>query len=177
MYVRVIMGIVTFYVFFGTACWMAFGGEVQTVMTTSLPPGQLATTVQLAYSLAVVLTFPLQNFPSLEILASLASRAGARRALGSGKLDAHQRSALSTLVVLALAAVAALAMSRLDRVVSLMGSVLGCPLAFVVPPLMQNRLPSGQHIGGWRRRGNVVVAVLGVTAMISSSVTTILKWK
>ena len=96
MYVRVIMGIVTFYVFFGTACWMAFGDEVQTVMTTSLPPGQLATTVQLAYSLAVVLTFPLQNFPSLEILASLArrarrtaSRAGTRRALGSGKLDAH----------------------------------------------------------------------------------------
>lgn len=34
----------------------------------SLPPGKLATTVQLAYSLAVVLTFPLQNFPSLEIV-------------------------------------------------------------------------------------------------------------
>ena len=34
----------------------------------SLPPGKLATTVQLAYSFAVVLTFPLQNFPSLEIV-------------------------------------------------------------------------------------------------------------
>lgn len=37
-------------------------------LNASLPPGKLATTIQLAYSFAVVFTFPLQNFPSLEIV-------------------------------------------------------------------------------------------------------------
>ena len=68
MYRKVILGIVSFYAFFGIVCWMAIGDSVRTVMTTSLPPGTLATMIQLAYSLAVVFTFPLQNFPSLEIV-------------------------------------------------------------------------------------------------------------
>ncbi len=70
MYRKVILGIVSFYAFFGVVCWMAIGDSVRTVMTTSLPPGTLATMIQLAYTLAVVFTFPLQNFPSLEIVCS-----------------------------------------------------------------------------------------------------------
>ena len=66
-------------------------------------------------------------------------------------------------------------MNDLDKVVSLMGSLLGCPLAFVIPPLIQNQLAKGQ-IGEWKRRVNIMVAVLGVGAMIVSSVTTLLKW-
>ena len=68
MYRRLILGIVSFYAFFGIVCWMAIGDGVRTVMTTSLPRGMLATMIQLAYSLAVVFTFPLQNFSSLEIV-------------------------------------------------------------------------------------------------------------
>jgi hypothetical protein len=56
MYRRLILGIVSFYAFFGIVCWMAIGDGVRTVMTTSLPQGMLATMIQLAYSLAVVFT-------------------------------------------------------------------------------------------------------------------------
>ena len=120
LYQKVILGIVTFYSFFGLTCWMAFGNEVRTVLTVSLPPGTLATTVQLAYSLAVVFTFPLQNFPSLEIVC------------GSGDGNSGtQRNIISSILIVGLSVIAMLTMNDLDKVVSLMGSLLGCPLASI----------------------------------------------
>lgn len=53
IYKKTILSIIIFYCFFAMTCWIAFGDEVQTALTTSLPNGVLATTVQLAYSLAV----------------------------------------------------------------------------------------------------------------------------
>ena len=67
VYKRVISSIVCFYAIFGITCWMAFGNDVQTVLTTCLPQGFMATTVQLAYSIAVIFTFPLQFWPCLDI--------------------------------------------------------------------------------------------------------------
>ena len=191
LYRKVILGIVAFYSFFGITCWMAFGNDVRTVMTTSLPAGTLATTVQLAYSLAVVFTFPLQNFPSLEIVCRATNRILARKCWsdggglfgkvwrnGSGGMAnpfLRQRNIVSTLLVVSLSVVAVTAMNDLDKVVSLMGSLLGCPLAFVVPPLIHNRLGKGR-LGNWRRVGNLVVATLGVVAMCISSITTVIRW-
>ena len=192
LYRRVILGIVLFYSFFGISCWMAFGNEVKTVMTTSLPPGNLATSVQLAYSLAVVFTFPLQNFPSLEIICRAVEKKLAKIGwsydVGSGGLSSgsssktttknpfsQQRNIISTMIVIGLSIIAVTCMNDLDKVVSLMGSMLGCPLAFVVPPLIHNRLGKGQ-IGKWRRVGNGAVAGLGVVAMVISSIATVSKW-
>mmetsp|Transcript_19980 Transcript_19980/g.37587 ORF Transcript_19980/g.37587 Transcript_19980/m.37587 type:complete len:175 (+) Transcript_19980:279-803(+) len=171
-------------------CWMAFGNDVHTVMTTSLPSGTMASTVQLAYSLAVVFTFPLQNFPSLEIVCGAVERlmmSSSQTSVSSSNdvvdgddvinrtMSTAKRNIISTLLVVCLSIVAVLTMEDLDKVVSLMGSLLGCPLAFVVPPLIQNRLGEGK-ISETKRRCNVVVAVLGVGAMVISSITTILKW-
>lgn len=188
LYRKVILGIVCFYTFFGIVCWMAFGDNVRTVMTTSLPPGTMATTVQLSYSLAVVFTFPLQNFPSLEIVCVTVERmlpsssdstgkvvGGGRRNSSNGNGSSIQRNIISTLLVILLSMVAVSCMDDLDKVVSLMGSLLGCPLAFVVPPLIQNQLEKGQ-IGVWKRRVNIVVAFLGVGAMTVSAVATLIKW-
>ena len=47
IYRKTILGIQVFYVIFGVTCWMSFGDDVNTVLTVSLPPGFLATTVQL----------------------------------------------------------------------------------------------------------------------------------
>ncbi|EED92680.1 amino acid/polyamine transporter, partial [Thalassiosira pseudonana CCMP1335] len=169
LYRKVILGIVTFYTFFGLTCWVAFGDNVRTVMTTSLPPGTMATTVQLAYSLAVVFTFPLQNFPSLEIICRTADKILTKNGSDWGET----RNVISTLIVIVLSIIAVTTMNDLDKVVSLMGSVLGCPLAFCVPPLIHNRL--GRNTLSKRRMiGNGVVSALGVVAMIISSITTIL---
>jgi proton-coupled amino acid transporter len=62
----------------------------------------------------------------------------------------------------------------LDKVVSLMGSLLGCPIAFVFPPLIHSQLDPNLSVG--RRWGNRITACLGVVAMVLASTTTLLTW-
>jgi len=197
MYPNVILCIIWFYTFFGLFCWMSFGDEVHTAMTTSLPEdSMLATTVQLAYSVAVMLTFPLQNFPSLEITSTAiasclekVSRSDTIRksyVLSRAIQILQRHDVLSSLSVCALGLVAVLTMERLDKVVSLMGGLLGCPLAFVFPPLIHNKLASmtpasvpgngGYHLSDRRRLQNKIVAILGFGAMVVATIATILKW-
>ena len=175
VYRRVIMGIISFYVFFGITCWMSFGDNVRTVFTTSLPSGVLATTVQLAYSVAVIFTFPLQNLPALEIACRSIAR-GLSRNCGiprKGSLLTNRNFVASVMVCL-LALVAVTTMDSLDKVVSLMGSLFGCPIAFVFPPLIHVRLDPS--MSAWRKRANYIVATLGFCAMVMASITTTLQW-
>eukprot|EP00539_Tryblionella_compressa_P020257 CAMPEP_0178861546 /NCGR_PEP_ID=MMETSP0747-20121128/2335_1 /TAXON_ID=913974 /ORGANISM="Nitzschia punctata, Strain CCMP561" /LENGTH=65 /DNA_ID=CAMNT_0020528075 /DNA_START=449 /DNA_END=646 /DNA_ORIENTATION=- len=65
-------------------------------------------------------------------------------------------------------------MDSLDKVVSLMGSLLGCPLAFVFPPLIHNNLD--KNISSGRMTANRIIAGLGVCAMVLASVTTLITW-
>ncbi|CAJ1953721.1 unnamed protein product [Cylindrotheca closterium] len=173
VYQRVILGIIAFYTFFGLTCWMAFGDDVRTVMTTSLPSGTLATTVQLAYSFAVIFTFPLQNFPSLEIACrSIASCL--ESTCGEGSSSGSQRNVIATLLVCLLGVIAAMTMESLDKLVSLMGSLIGCPLAFLLPPMIHNNIDPS--LSKSRRVTNNIVSFLGLCAMVLASVTTILTW-
>jgi len=174
VYQKVIFCIICFYCIFGICCWVSFGDDVKTVMTTSLPPGILASSVQLAYSTAVIFTFPLQNFPSLEI---------ATRSIGSlldnacGKSIAssvQRRNIIASFLVFLLALVGIAAMDSLDKVVSLMGGLLGCPLAFIFPPLIHNNIDT--NITERRRRENFIIAGLGCCAMVVATVTTLSKW-
>lgn len=171
VYRRVILSIVGFYAFFGILCWMSFGNDVRTVLTTSLPPGSLATTVQFAYSIAVIFTFPLQNFPCLEIACRSISKP--LQQCGAPKFWS-KRNVISSVLVCLLAAVAVATMESLDKVVSLMGSLLGCPIAFVFPPLIHSRLDP--NISSRRKMTNNIVAALGIGAMILASITTLIAW-
>ena len=174
--IQVILGIICFYSFFGIFCWLSFGDEVATAMTTSLPQTTLATTVQLAYSIAVVFTFPLQNYPSLEITTRTIQTSLRRIPFLPRTCSTilQNRNLISSLVVCILALVASVTLDRLDKVVSLMGSLLGCPLAFVFPPLIHNRLDP--DLPARRRIHNGIVAALGLVAMVFASLTTIIAW-
>jgi solute carrier family 36 (proton-coupled amino acid transporter) len=171
---QVILGIICFYSFFGVFCWLSFGDEVATAMTTSLPETNLATSVQLAYSIAVVFTFPLQNYPSLEITIRTIQTCFRRVSLPGLSLILGSRNLIASVLVCLLALVASVTLDRLDKVVSLMGSLLGIPLAFIFPALIHNRLDP--DLSPRRRVQNVIVAALGFIAMILASVTTILAW-
>ena len=168
---------------------MSFGDEVKTVLTLSLPENNLAETVQLAYSVAVMLTFPLQNFPSLEIACAtfermLCEATASPTVRNNQKLFGfvqilRRREVLSSVIVCALAVVAKLTMYHLDKVVSLMGGLLGCPLAFVGPPLIHNKLASmnpGYSMSEGRRLRNKIVAGLGLVAMIVATFATLYEW-
>ena len=150
-------------------CWTAFGDDVNTVLTVSLPDGVLACLVQLFYSIAVIFTFPLQIFPASEIVVHLV-----QKGMSSGPsrpLPQWQRRALVVALLIVLAIVAVAEMNNLGRVVSLMGSLLGCPLAFSFPPLIHNRVvPSAP------RMLNNAVAGLGFVAMVGATLITLATW-
>jgi proton-coupled amino acid transporter len=73
-----------------------------------------------------------------------------------------------------LAFIAVLTMDNLDKVVSLMGSLIGCPLAFIFPPLIHSKLDSS--LSASRRLGNRFVVIMGFFAMLLASTTTLLAW-
>jgi len=77
-------------------------------------------------------------------------------------------------MVIGLALVAVATMESLDKVVSLMGSLLGCPIAFVFPPLIHSQLAA--DLTPRRLWCNRIVAGLGVGAMVVASITTLLTW-
>ena len=91
MYVRTCAGIIATYICFGALNWIAYGKSTQVVLTLNLPRGPWKASVQLAYSLAVVFTFPLQLYPAVQILKSVGrklkrlsvSRVGYHRRLGA----------------------------------------------------------------------------------------------
>eukprot|EP00536_Pseudo-nitzschia_multiseries_P011258 jgi/Psemu1/320041/estExt_fgenesh1_pm.C_3740001 len=173
VYQKVILSIICFYCVFGMCCWASFGNDVKTVMTTSLPSGPLATTVQLAYSTAVIFTFPLQNFPSLEI-ATRSIAALMHNTYGRGNSCLQSRSVIASFLVFLLALVGIAAMESLDKVVSLMGGLLGCPLAFIFPPLIHNNIDPNLSDG--RKRENLIIAALGFCAMVVATITTLATW-
>jgi proton-coupled amino acid transporter len=118
-------------------------------------------------------TFPLQNFPSLEI-ATRSIKGGMKRSCGSSTSFFQKRNVISSFLVCVLAVVAISTMDSLDKVVSLMGSLLGCPIAFVFPPLIHLKLDP--DLTPSRKRGNLIVAGFGMCAMILASVTTLITW-
>jgi proton-coupled amino acid transporter len=91
---------------------MAFGPTVRTVLTTSLPANLVATTVQLAYSVAVIFTFPLQNFPVLEIACRAISTALAKHEALSCKA---KRNGKSSCLMCLLAVIAVCVIESLDK--------------------------------------------------------------
>jgi proton-coupled amino acid transporter len=167
-------------------CWTAFGDDVNTVLTTSLPDGVLATMIQLAYSVAVIFTFPLQIFPALEIIVHAVERRILIHGEGEGggesssassssspplELSPRQRMLVVSIVISLLSIIAFVEMDNLGRVVSLMGSLFGVPLAFIFPPLIHSKI-----VPGAPKRINMAVALAGFLAMIGATFTTLATW-
>lgn len=164
--VKVTSGIVVFYIFFAITCWASFGDSVKTALTASLPEGTAATVVQFAYSLAVILTFPLQAFPALEVVFHSSDENHA--------IDPLKRNIAASIIIILLGMVAYGAIDYLGNVVSLLGSLVGIPIALIFPPLMHNVL--AKDAGRATRLLNYSVASLGVLAMGAASYATITSW-
>ena len=177
VYRTTICCIIGFYVFFSVTCWMSLGDDVRTVLTTSLPDGNAATSVQLAYSIAVIFTYPLQNFPALEIACrSFKDSLESLSCCNPGNMWTH-RNVISSFIVLFMAIVAVTTMEHLDKVVSLMGGLLGCPIAFVFPPMIHYKMMSKSgSLTSTQLFLDFLVCLLGLVATIIATATTIITW-
>lgn len=120
-------------------------------------------------------TFPLQNFPALEIACSSIAK-NLSFAFRTTRLSAiwTSRDFVASHLVCLLAVVAFTTINALDKVVSLMGALCGCPIAFAFPPLIQNKLD--EYLSRYQRGLNNMVASIGLGAMAVATTTAILQW-
>lgn len=169
---QVISSVVIFYVFFAIVCWASFGDAVQTALTASLPQGILSTAVQIAYSIAVVFTFPLQAFPALEVVTNRRNSKGTSKETESTRL--YKRNITASIIVCCLGFLAVLAIDYLGNVVSLLGSLVGIPIALIYPPLIHNKLVKDSSRS--TRVMNYCLSIVGVFAAGAASYTTLSSW-
>lgn len=173
--------IVAFYVVFSVTACAAFGSGIQTALTASLT-GNVAVAVQLAYSVAVMLTFPLQAFPAMQVARTVWQQVvGVDMGAGGGgggasndSDDTLRHNVFSTTIVVVLGIIAVLSMEYLGNVVSILGSLFGIPLALVFPPLLHNALVKDSST--WTRFNNYATVVVGILAMAAASFNTIVTW-
>ncbi|KAJ2769741.1 hypothetical protein IWQ57_002975, partial [Coemansia nantahalensis] len=158
-------------VFCGIAAlsYMAFGESVETVVLLSLPPNAATVAVQLLYSLAIMLSVPLQLFPAVRIL-----EAGIFPSSGKGDpLVKWQKNLFRGLLTLLVAALAIFGAEQLDNFIAIIGAFSCTPLSFIYPTLLHHRISAGCR---WTRIKDLALAAVGVVILVYVTYMGIVSW-
>lgn len=129
------------FVGMGALSYAAFGSSTKTVVLLNLPQdNKFVNAVQLLYSLAILLSTPLQLFPAIRIMESeLFSR--------SGKFNPYikwKKNVFRFFLVVCCALIAWGGAGDLDKFVSLVGSFACVPLVYVYP--VRQQMASRVHL-------------------------------
>ncbi|KAJ9479420.1 Vacuolar amino acid transporter 3 [Pseudozyma hubeiensis] len=129
----VMAGVMVLFASAGGLSYMAFGSKIQTVVITNLPQtSRFVQAMQFLYSIAILLSTPLQLFPALAVLEK-----GIFTKSGKYNWKVKTEKNLFRFLVVAVSCLAAWAGANdLDKFVSLIGSVACVPLCFIYPPLL-----------------------------------------
>ncbi|MCO5565379.1 hypothetical protein L7F22_019052 [Adiantum nelumboides] len=133
----VMVGVMILFATSGALSYMSFGSAVQTVVITNLPQSsKFVQALQFLYSLAILLSTPLQLFPAVSILERglFASKSGKY----NEKVKLGKNAFRASIVIVSTFA-AWLGSNSLDVFVSFIGSVACVPLCFIYPPLLHLR--------------------------------------
>lgn len=192
IFVTVLGAIMGSYILFGYLNYAAYGGATDLVLTANLPDGTIKCLVQLAFSLAIVCTFPLQLFPAIRVFESLATPKreaplthtnqtsyesvekvdGAK--LVQEKPSMMKGNVCRGLLVLLLAYTAVMNVDKLDKIVSLLGSAFGVPLGCIFPSFIHLKLATDQP--AWVTYVNMFVVVVGTVLSLALSVNVLATW-
>ncbi|KAF7966035.1 hypothetical protein HWV62_40435 [Athelia sp. TMB] len=148
----------------GAMSYLAFGAEIQTVVLVNLDTAsRLTQAVQFLYSLAILLSTPLQLFPAVRIMENgLFKR--------SGKADTRVKwlkNLFRTATVLLCGLIAWLGAADLDKFVAFIGSFACIPLCYIYPAMLHYRACAKT------RREKLADIALMVFGLIAATYTTI----
>ncbi|DBA05439.1 TPA: hypothetical protein N0F65_007601 [Lagenidium giganteum] len=132
--VGTVIGLLFFYCFFAGVNYVAFGEQIQPMVTSSLPRNGWSISVQFGYSMAQLLSYPLFLFPAVKIMEEMMGFP--KRASGQ-KLAKNCFRAVSVVVTVS---IAYFGQAHLDLFVSIVGAFCCVPLSFVYPPLFYMKL-------------------------------------
>ncbi|KIV95054.1 hypothetical protein PV10_02756 [Exophiala mesophila] len=154
----------------GALSYAAFGSQTKTVILLNMPQDdKMVNAVQFLYSLAILLSTPLQLFPAIRIMENeLFSR--------SGKYNPYikwQKNVFRFFLVVVCALIAWGGAGDLDKFVALVGSFACIPLVYIYPPMLHLKAVARTH---WQRTLDYVVAIFGLVACVYTTVLTVQQW-
>ncbi|KAL1985241.1 hypothetical protein VTN96DRAFT_8157 [Rasamsonia emersonii] len=166
----VIAGITVVFLSAGSLSYAAYGSATKTVILLNLPQdSKFVNAAQLMYSLAILLSTPLQLFPAIRIMENeLFTR--------SGKYNPGikwKKNFFRFMLVMLCAFIAWGGADDLDRFVSLVGSFACVPLVYVYPPLLHLKACARTR---FQRLADITLAVVGVICCIYTTTLTIYNW-
>ncbi|EJD06877.1 uncharacterized protein FOMMEDRAFT_138660 [Fomitiporia mediterranea MF3/22] len=151
----------------GVLAYLAFGNEVQTVVITNLnSESKLVQSVQFLYSLAILLSVPLQLFPAVRIMENgLFSRSGK----GNPKVK-WQKNTLRFVIVMGCALISWAGARDLDKFVALVGSFACVPLCYVYPAMLHYKACARSRR---QKIADVALMIFGSVAALYTTIQTI----
>ncbi|KAK5129159.1 hypothetical protein LTR08_003800 [Meristemomyces frigidus] len=167
----IVMLIISFiFISAGALSYAAYGSRTRTVIILNLPQDdKLVNGVQLIYSLAILLSTPLQIYPAIEITSQqLFSRTGKYNPWIKWK-----KNVFRFFMVVFCALIAWLGANDLDKFVAVVGSFACIPLTFIYPPMMHYKAISTKL---WQKVANVALVVFGFTVMAYTTTLTVVRW-
>ncbi|KAI5358805.1 putative amino acid transporter, transmembrane domain-containing protein [Septoria linicola] len=154
----------------GALSYAAYGENTKTVILLNMPQdNKMVNAVQFVYSLAILLSTPLQIYPAIEITSQqLFSRTGKYNPWIKWK-----KNIFRFFMVALCATIAWAGAGDLDKFVSLVGSFACIPLVYIYPPLMHYRAVATKR---WQRIADVLLVIFGVAMMSYTTALTIIAW-
>jgi len=152
----------------GALSYLTFGSDINTVVLKNLDSSSRFTqAVQFLYSLAILLSVPLQLFPAVRIMENgLFTR--------SGKMNWNvkwQKNTFRFIVVMGCTALSWAGASDLDKFVAFVGSFACVPLCYVYPAMLHYKACART----WRQKAaDIALGVFGVVAALYTTVQTII---
>jgi proton-coupled amino acid transporter len=172
----------------GALSYAAYGSHTKTVVLSNMrQDNKLVNGVQFIYSVAILLSTPLQIYPAIEITSQqLFSRTGKYNPWIKWKKNVF-RFAMVTLCAM----IAWLGANDLDKFVSIVGSFACIPLVYIYPVSTALSLPSAiktdimkqplMHYRAvatrpWQRVTDILLVILGFIAMAYTTGITAMSW-
>eukprot|EP00127_Corallochytrium_limacisporum_P002781 Clim_evm25s139 gene=Clim_evmTU25s139 len=169
-----LLGIMGLMIVFGISNYLAFGPNLRSIITLNLNTGKgdnpVVDFILIAYSLGIMLTFPLMMFPAVRMIERKLFPGTPRR---SGKK--WQKNGVRFSVTLLAYLVALVGQSDVDNLVSLIGGLCCTPLAFSYPALFHWKV---FYDGKFTKEalGDILFFVFGMVCVALSTFISFYNW-
>ncbi|KAK4164893.1 transmembrane amino acid transporter protein-domain-containing protein [Cladorrhinum sp. PSN259] len=162
--------ITTLFTVMGAISYAAYGSKTETVVLLNLPQDdKLVNGVQFLYSLAILLSTPLQIFPAIRITENALFTK-------SGKYNPYikwQKNVFRFFVVAFCALVAWGGADSLDKFVALVGNFACIPLVYIYPPMLHYKSVAKTTLRKW---SDILLCIFGFVAMAYTTSLTVMNW-
>lgn len=166
-----VMVIITvIFVSMGALCYATFGSQTETVVILNLPQdSKFVNGVQFLYSVAILLSTPLQLFPAIRIMEQgIFTRSGK-----SNPAVKWQKNVFRFGVVIATALVSWGGADDLDKFVAVIGSFACIPLVYMYPPMLHMKVVAKTTIA---KVADVALCIFGLGVMIYTTTEAVKSW-